>query len=122
VNQAARDFRLQAASPAIDSGSNSMVPAGVTTDFDLNPRFVNDPTVADTGAGTAPLVDRGAYEKQLPPPPPCPADLDGNGAVDAADLSNLLGAWGTAGAGDIDGSGSVDAADLSVLLAAWGTC
>jgi hypothetical protein len=94
----------------------------VTTDFDLNPRFVNDPTVVDTGAGTAPLVDRGAYEKQLPPPPPCPADLDGNGAVDAADLSNLLGAWGTAGAGDIDGSGSVDAADLSVLLAAWGTC
>lgn len=122
VNQAARDFRLQAASPAIDSGSNSMVPAGVTTDFDLNPRFVNDPTVTDTGSGTAPIVDRGAFEKQLPPPPPCPADLDGNGAVDAADLSGLLSAWGTAGAGDIDGSGSVDAADLAVLLAAWGDC
>ncbi|MCE2884316.1 MAG: M12 family metallo-peptidase [Planctomycetaceae bacterium] len=53
--------------------------------------------------------------------PPCPADRDGNGAVDAADLSSVLSAWGTA-AGDIDGNGTTDAADLSTLLAAWGAC
>ena len=53
--------------------------------------------------------------------PPCPADRDGNGSVDAADLSTVLGAWGTA-AGDIDGNGTTDAADLSALLAAWGAC
>jgi hypothetical protein len=48
-------------------------------------------------------------------------DLDGNGVVDAADLSILLGAWGTKGASvaDLDGNGIVDAADLSVLLGAW---
>ncbi|HMN97676.1 MAG TPA: hypothetical protein PKC43_14545 [Phycisphaerales bacterium] len=29
-----------------------------------------------------------------PPPPPCPADLNGDGAVNAADLGILLAAWG----------------------------
>ncbi|MFM7260283.1 MAG: hypothetical protein ACKO3W_06725 [bacterium] len=52
----------------------------------------------------------------------CPSDIDGNGSVDAADLSSLLGNWGGAGTGDIDGNGTVDAADLSTLLGAWGPC
>ena len=53
----------------------------------------------------------------------CPADLDGSGAVDAADLAALLGAWGSAGgAADLDGSGAVDAADLAAMLGAWGGC
>ena len=56
-------------------------------------------------------------------PNPCPADLDANGSVDAADLAALLGSWGTTGGGaDIDGNGSVDAADLAALLGAWGAC
>lgn len=53
---------------------------------------------------------------------PCPADLDGSGVVGAADLSVLLGAWGTSGAADLNGDGVVGAADLSVLLGAWGPC
>jgi hypothetical protein len=56
----------------------------------------------------------------------CPADLDGDGLVGAADLSALLSAWGArgtaAGAADIDGDGSVGAADLAALLGAWGSC
>jgi len=52
----------------------------------------------------------------------CPADLDANGSVDAADLSALLGNWGGSGTGDVDGNGAVDAADLSALLGAWGPC
>jgi hypothetical protein len=56
----------------------------------------------------------------------CPADLDGDGLVGAADLSALLSAWGStgtaAGAADIDGDGSVGAADLAALLGAWGGC
>lgn len=32
-------------------------------DLDGNPRFADDPAVTDTGAGTAPIVDIGAYEK-----------------------------------------------------------
>jgi hypothetical protein len=49
-----------------------------------------------------------------------PADLDGNGVVDAGDLGRLLANWGGSGEGDLDGSGSVGAADLAILLAAWG--
>jgi len=52
----------------------------------------------------------------------CPADIDGDGFVSAADLSALLGNWGNSGAGDIDGDGFVNAADLSLLLSAWGPC
>lgn len=46
-------------------------------------------------------------------------DLDGNGAVDGADLAVLLAAWGSAGRADLDGSGNVDGVDLAILLAAW---
>ncbi|MCE2884901.1 MAG: hypothetical protein LW806_08390 [Planctomycetaceae bacterium] len=53
---------------------------------------------------------------------PCPADLDGDGSVGAADLSLLLASWGAAGEADLDGDGNVGAADLSLLLAAWGIC
>jgi hypothetical protein len=51
----------------------------------------------------------------------CPADFDGDGDVDSADLLYLLAAWGTPG-GDVDGDGDTDAADLLALLAAWGEC
>ncbi len=50
------------------------------------------------------------------------ADLNGDGSVDAADLSSLLSSWGSAGSADLDGSGVVDAPDLSQLLADWGAC
>ena len=51
----------------------------------------------------------------------CPADFDGDGDVDTADLLFLLGAWGTPD-GDVDGDGDTDTADLLALLGAWGPC
>lgn len=48
-----------------------------------------------------------------------PADLDGDGDVDGADLGLLLTQWGGPGVGDITGDGVVDGADLGELLAAW---
>ncbi|MBL9141230.1 MAG: CHRD domain-containing protein [Phycisphaerae bacterium] len=67
----------------------------------------------------------GAVRQQIlpPPPPECPADLDGDGAVSGADLGMLLGAWGTADpAADLDGDGNVGGADLGMMLSAWGPC
>jgi uncharacterized repeat protein (TIGR01451 family) len=71
------DVRLQGASPAIDAGDNSVLPAdsldldsdGDTTekipiDLEGKARLVDDPAVTDTGNGTAPVVDMGAYEEQ----------------------------------------------------------
>lgn len=56
--------------------------------------------------------------------PTCPGDANGDGSVDAADLSVLLSNFGGAGqgpgAGDFNDDGSVDAADLSVLLGNFG--
>jgi hypothetical protein len=51
----------------------------------------------------------------------CPADFDGDGYVNTADLLFLLGAWGTPD-GDVDGDGDTDTADLLALLGAWGEC
>ena len=51
----------------------------------------------------------------------CPADFDGDGDVDTADLLHLLGCWGT-DCGDVDGDGDTDTADLLALLGAWGEC
>jgi hypothetical protein len=53
----------------------------------------------------------------------CPADLNDDGLVDAADLGILLGAWGTTGSSaDLNADGAVNGADLSVILGAWGPC
>jgi hypothetical protein len=72
------DFRLQPRSPAIDAGSNEAVL--LPYDLDDNNRFVDAPAVADTGNGTAPIVDMGAYEWS-----PSPLDSDGDGVDDADD-------------------------------------
>jgi hypothetical protein len=58
------NLRLQLSSPAIDAGNNAAVPITVTTDLDGNERFEDIPTVPDTGNGTPPIVDMGAYEAQ----------------------------------------------------------
>jgi predicted outer membrane repeat protein len=58
------NLRLRRISPAIDAASNLLIPAYVTTDLDGNARLVDTPFVADTGIGTPPIVDMGAYEFQ----------------------------------------------------------
>ncbi len=59
------DLRLLSGSPVIDAGNNIAVPAGILTDMNGNPRFVDDPSTPDTGAGTPPIVDMGAYEARF---------------------------------------------------------
>ena len=76
------DLRLLLVSPCIDVGDNEAVPPGVITDHAGGPRFVDAPQTPNTGAGTPPLVDMGAYEFQ----PPLLGDLDTDGDVDLYDF------------------------------------
>jgi hypothetical protein len=51
----------------------------------------------------------------------CEGDASGDGAVDFADITAVLAAWGTqAAAADFDLSGTVDFADITSVLAGWG--
>ena len=54
----------------------------------------------------------------------CAADLNGDGGVGFADLTQLLNAGGAclACVEDLNGDGSVGFADLTTLLNAWGPC
>jgi hypothetical protein len=55
----------------------------------------------------------------------CVGNLNGDGAVDGADLGILLNLWGTCPApcpADLNRDGVVDGADLGVVLAGWGAC
>ena len=53
----------------------------------------------------------------------CPADINGDLIVDAADLGLLLAAWGNGDPlRDFNQDGQVDGADLGLLIGAWGGC
>lgn len=134
TNAGAGDYSLLESSPCIDAGGNSLAGAddgdadfdgdgGEALPIDLagRPRFADRAATPDTGEGTPPVVDIGAYEFAAP----CPGDLDGGGEVGIADLSILLSHFGDAAAsaaeGDLDGDADVDIGDLSLLLAVFGT-
>ncbi|MCY2960850.1 MAG: right-handed parallel beta-helix repeat-containing protein [Planctomycetota bacterium] len=111
ANQAGNDFALTIASPAIDAGNNASVIAGFTLDLAGKPRFADEPTVADTGAGVAPIVDIGAYEFPAPVVTafcfgdgtatlcPCGNDapfFSGTGCLNSLGTGGLLGSTGSA--------------------------
>lgn len=56
------DLRISPYSPCIDAGSNATSDSSQTTDQFGNPRYFDASWKADTGAGTAPIIDIGAYE------------------------------------------------------------
>jgi hypothetical protein len=75
------NFSLRLSSPAFDAGANSAVPTDLIDDdadgntneaapLDIagNPRFTDVPAATDTGSGTSPIVDIGAYEADITPP------------------------------------------------------
>ncbi|MCB9853583.1 MAG: thrombospondin type 3 repeat-containing protein [Phycisphaerales bacterium] len=86
------DYRLPLASPCVDAGDNANVPADIADvdgdsdvgeptplDRDGDPRFQDQPSVVDTGAGTPPIVDMGALESGT--------DCDTNGMADADEIA-----------------------------------
>lgn len=109
------DLRLGTGSPCIDSGRNSVVPVGVTRDIAGTSRFLDIAAVPDTGSGTAPIVDMGAYETSL-----VKGDMNCDLAVNAADVplfvQALLNPTGFAGCditrGDMNSDSQVDGNDI----------
>jgi hypothetical protein len=68
VDANANNFRLAAGSRCIDATNRTETLATEPLDLGGNPRIIDDPSTADTGLGTAPFADMGAYEFQ---PVPC---------------------------------------------------
>jgi peptidoglycan/xylan/chitin deacetylase (PgdA/CDA1 family) len=90
--------------------------AGLTAYYD-NAQLFPESTA---GSGVA---SESTTPKTPPTPTPIPGDLNGDGKVDALDLSTLLSNWNKTGAtatqGDLNNDGTVNALDLSILLTNW---
>ncbi|MEM9888715.1 MAG: T9SS type A sorting domain-containing protein, partial [Bacteroidota bacterium] len=72
VDAANEDLQLVAFSTAIDAGDNSQNSS--SEDAASNARNYDDIGVTDTGAGTAPIIDMGAFERQTDSEDNCPSD------------------------------------------------
>jgi hypothetical protein len=138
------DPRLGDGSPCIDAGDNAALPPDdldvdgdgntfepMPFDLDGNARFVDDPFTVDTGEGTSPIVDMGAYEygddcneNGLPDdldiaegtsadcagngiPDECEPDCNGNTLADSCDIATGTGQ-------DCNQNGIPDACDIAV--------
>ncbi len=143
-------FQLSPGSLCIDAANNAAVPADtndldadgnvtepIPLDLDGQPRFRDDPETPDTGAGTPPIVDMGAYEfpldcnhndvfdgvdvtngtsmdcNQNMIPDECEPDFDGDGWIDACDKCPTV---AYADNSDTDGDGIGDACDNCPLV------
>ena len=117
VNATAGNLRLSCVSPCIDAGNNSAVPISITNDLNGWSRFIDDLCTEDSGSGTAPIVDMGAYEF-------LPADIDGSGAVNLIDYAFLAEHWeqisyADCQCPDTNCDGIVNLDDLFILTAEW---
>ena len=94
----------------------ALIYGGITA-AGYNPRTGDGPTSASNRF----------FLVKLYPGQGCPADFDGSGVVDGADLSILLSGWGQVPLGstspqDLNDDGFINAVDLSIVLGAWGPC
>ncbi|MFI4897352.1 MAG: GC-type dockerin domain-anchored protein [Phycisphaerales bacterium JB059] len=120
ANAAGDDYRLSATSPGIDAGDNAAVLG--TLDLDGNVRRFDDPATPDTGMGTAPIVDLGAYEFGAGPGGCSSADLaEPFGTLDFSDVSAFLTALATMSSeADLaEPFGTFDFSDVVAFLSAF---
>ena len=124
------NLRLLFGSPCIDAGDNNSVPPDYTdldgdddtsepTPFDLDgfPRFIDELCTTNTGNGTPPIVDMGAYEFLR-------SDINHDGSVNFTDFAPFALRWLQSGCGgcwgaDLTCDGQVNLADLREFVEWW---
>lgn len=127
-NNTMGDLHVRPGSPCIDAGDNGLLPADIadlngngdtaeTLPYDLSgaPRRMDD-VAADTGSGTPPIVDMGAYEHLS-------GDCNHDGAVTLADAADLIGCMAGPDAStesgcachDLNATGTVDLVDVGLF-------
>lgn len=140
------NYRLNNTSPCRDAGHNWLVPTDFRDadddgdkgelfpfDFDGNPRITDNISVRAGGCmPMSAVVDIGPFESEgIDADEPRLGDIvdsatllpPADGVVDGADLSVLIGAWGTCEGccpADLDLNGVVDGWDLALLIGSWG--
>jgi hypothetical protein len=112
----AGNLRIVGAPSANLAGNSSGTVTALRRHADCDGNGIDD--LCDIAAGAADVDGNGIPDSCAPVTGP---DLNGDGLVNGADLTILLGSWGPCGGcpADLDGDGSVGAADLAILLAAW---
>ena len=120
------NLHLRPDSPAVDAGSNDLLPAD---EFDLDADGDTTEPIPFDLAGNARIqngtVDMGAYEYVAPAF--VPGDLNGDEVVNSGDLDIIRANWGRSVAagslldGDPSGDGVVSGDDLDIVRANWGS-
>jgi parallel beta-helix repeat protein len=124
------NLRLKSNSPCIDAGDNNSVSSDIAdldndgntiepTPFDMDgfPRFIDDCWTVDTGNGTAPIVDMGAYEYLS-------SDIARSGHIDFLDFCLFATYWldtncGRCSGADLTCDGDVDFDDVQEFISHW---
>lgn len=111
VDAANGDLSLGASSPAIDAGRNESIDDnGYVFDRDRANRFFDVTSVTDTGVGTAPIIDMGAFERLAAVPSCNDADIATPfGLLDLSDITAFLTAFTAMGS----------AADIAAPFGIW---
>jgi hypothetical protein len=94
------------------------VPAGATLVTAGCPIYTQQANIAGSVSDPGDIV-------LVPTAPPCPADINLDGRVDAADILVVLAFWNNPTGyprADVNQDGLTDAADLTAVLLAWGVC
>ncbi|MBL9121226.1 MAG: VCBS repeat-containing protein [Phycisphaerae bacterium] len=117
-NTDSNDLSILANSGTGVYGPATLVPVGTSPET-LIAAELNGDTTLDLAVTNALSNDVTLLLNESCMPPANPADLNGDGVVNAVDLAILIGAWGGAGLGDINGDGTTDAVDLALLIGSW---
>lgn len=137
----AQSFPLTVARAGLGSGTISSNPAGINCGADCSESYTSGTQVTLTATpgpaanftgwtgdctGTGPCVVSMTQARSVTATFQCKADIDGNGAIQPADVAAAVSTWFTSVqqstiAGDFDGNGSVQPADIAFFVNAWFT-